>query len=48
MRYKNLSVVLDGSANALQKVIFSMVFASLHEAHLTGLYLSYTPYIFFW
>ncbi len=47
MRYKNLSVVLDGSANALQKVIFSMVFASLHEAHLTGLYLSYTPYIFF-
>lgn len=45
MRYKNMTVCLDNSAESSQRLDFSLALAVRHGAHLTALYLTYVPFI---
>lgn len=45
MRYKSMIVCLDNSAESSQRLDFSLLLAAQHDAHLTGLHLTYAPVI---
>jgi nucleotide-binding universal stress UspA family protein len=47
MSYKSIVVCLDNSAGSTRRLDFALAFAAKHNAHLTGLHLTYTPNFYF-
>jgi nucleotide-binding universal stress UspA family protein len=47
MSYKSMVVCLDNSAGSARRLEFALALATKHNAHLTGLHLTYTPNFYF-
>lgn len=47
MSYKSMTVFLDNSAASSSRLDFALALAAQHDAHLTGLHLSYSPHFYY-
>jgi nucleotide-binding universal stress UspA family protein len=47
MVYKSMTVCLDSGADASRRMDFALSLANQHRAHLTGLYMTYVPVVYY-